>query len=147
MHLRYDTSAPARPENVVLAGGQAWRTSNSFDLTWEAPADQLAPVHTAYAKLCDVDGRCTVESRQATDSLIGRAGAGTRRLHAPVWLGDEAGNASEASASDPIHLRFDDTDPGLSVPSGSNRWLSASSFDGSCGSRATRRRPGSPAIR
>ncbi len=130
VHLRYDASAPARPENLILGGGQAWRTSNSFDLTWEAPAGQLAPVHTAYAKLCDVDGRCTVESRQATDSLTGVQVPGPGDYTLRVWLGDEAGNASETNASDPIHLRFDDTDPGLSVPSGSDRWLSASSFDG-----------------
>ena len=54
-------------------------------------------------------------------------GAGDYTLR--VWLGDEAGNASEANASDPIHLRFDDSDPGMSVPSGSDRWLSATSFD------------------
>jgi hypothetical protein len=133
VHLRYDASAPARVSDLRLAGGESWRPKNAFDLTWDNPTGQLAPITSAHYRLCDASGQCTAGTQNGAAGMSSLSGlrvpaAGSYTL--TLWVGDEAGNSNPASASDAVALRFDDTDPGQAEPQPSNGWLNAADVAG-----------------
>ena len=113
--LRSDNSAPARPAYVTVDGGEGWRKTNSFDVSWTNPDRQYAPITGARYSLCPAGAAtgCTVDS--ATSQGISRlAGLSVPRpgdWELRVWLEDQAGNVDEKTASDPVRLRFDDEPP------------------------------------
>src|SRR5204862_5606389 len=99
---------------------------NSFDLSWTNPDGQLAPIAAADYELCDAAGNCasgTASGRgleSLSDVAVTAAGDYTLKLK----LVDDAGNVGTSSA--PVHLRFDDGEPGAPRPRASQRWLNAS---------------------
>jgi hypothetical protein len=125
VHLRYDREAPAAVDGLTVTGGESWRSQNSFDLTWTNPEGELAPIAGASYELCSPNGECraTAVNRGGIDSLSGVATPAPGDSTLRVKLVDEAGNIGAASA--PIHLRFDDAEPGVARPRGSDRWLNA----------------------
>lgn len=96
-----DNHAPSHLRNLRLAGGEGWRRSNEFDLSWENPNQGPAsPIYGAYWRIYGPAGYDTGDQlswRPAPTSLGGitlpRAGA----YGICVWLRDEAGNADESS--------------------------------------------------
>ena len=133
VHLRYDASAPARVSDLSLVGGENWRSKNSFDLTWDNPTGQLAPITSAHYRLCDASGHCTTGAQSggaAMSSLSGLTVPGAGSYTLTLWVGDDAGNSDPASASGAVALRFDDTDPGQSEPQPSGGWLNAADVAG-----------------
>ncbi len=111
-----DNNPPAHPRNLALAGGDVWRRSNDFDLSWVNPDQGVASAiggagwriegpggYDSGAKFAPGHDLSTLQNL-----FVPRAGVFT----AHVWLRDEAGNeASTAEASVP--LRFDDVPPGV----------------------------------
>jgi hypothetical protein len=111
-----DNNPPAHPRDLTLAGGDAWRRSNDFDLAWVNP-DQgpASPIGGATWRITGPAGYDSgakfVPGHQlgALQNLFVPR-AGTYSLS--VWLRDEAGNeAASSAASQP--LRFDDVPPGV----------------------------------
>lgn len=113
--LRSDNTPPARPIGLAVDGGEGWRGTNAFDLSWQNPQDPHAPVVAAHHSVCpagQLDG-CTTGSARGEQirrlTAVTVPGPGDWTLRA--WLEDAAGNADDKTASDPVHLRFDDRAP------------------------------------
>ena len=113
--LLVDNSPPARPEEFVVAEGDAWRSQNRFEATWRNPVESgVSPIAAAEYELCPVDGGSCVRERRdgaginrIDDLAVPQAGDWTLRL----WLRDQAGNDSGGTSVGPVHLRFDDDPP------------------------------------
>ncbi|MDX6697100.1 MAG: hypothetical protein QOE65_497 [Solirubrobacteraceae bacterium] len=120
--LRVDNHAPLAPRGVAPDGGDGWRAANRFDVAWTNPPGQVSPIARAHWRLCRADGsdcRANVTPGAGRDRLEGFRVPGTGDWTLSVWVGDEAGNADEALAADPVHLRLDDVapeSPGFDLP-------------------------------
>lgn len=109
-----DNNAPAHPRAVSLAGGEGWRRLNDFDLGWENPDQgQGSPLGGASWRIVGPGGFDTGvkiapgrNRKSLLDLSVPASGAYSLRL----WLRDEAGNESPASAVT-VPLRFDDVRP------------------------------------
>jgi hypothetical protein len=114
--VQIDNNPPAHPRAVALAGGERWRRTNDFDLTWTDP-DQgpASPVAGAGWRLTGPGGYDS-----GAQFAPGRDRAALADLTVPVageytlklWLRDEAGNEAPAAAVE-LPLRFDDVAPGV----------------------------------
>jgi hypothetical protein len=121
-----DNAAPDEPLDVKLEGGEGWRQTNKFKLTWRNPPS-ASPVSTVHYELCNTATKqCTTGSRggqgisSIDDLTVPAPGHYTVRL----WLADQAGNES-ANKSDAMNLRFDNVPPGEAEPQRRNGWLNA----------------------
>jgi hypothetical protein len=111
-----DNNPPAHPRNLSLAGGEAWRRSNDFDLSWANP-DQ-GPASPIGGALWRIEGPSGYDS--GAKFAPGRGLGALQNLFVPragvyalsVWLRDEAGNEAPTAASS-LPLRFDDVPPGV----------------------------------
>lgn len=109
-----DNTAPDAPEALAVAGGDGWRSTNAFGISWKNPPQQHAPVAAAEYELCRTSGEdCVVRSQDGAD-ITQIAGlkvpeAGEWRLK--LWLRDAAGNRDRRLVAPPATLRFDDTSP------------------------------------
>lgn len=119
---RIDNTAPGAV-SVGVGGGEAWRNSNDFDLSWANPAEpDRAPITAAHYRLCRVGG---TECSTADSSGEGIAGIDDVKVPSPgewelrLWREDAAGNQQPANASQPVKLRFDPEPPqlGFEAPS------------------------------
>ena len=54
--IRVDNTIPAKPEAVTVGGGEGWRSANRFDLGWQNPPGQVAPIVRAHYRLCPARG-------------------------------------------------------------------------------------------
>jgi hypothetical protein len=106
--ITIDRTAPGPPGALSVGGGDISHATNSFDVTWTDPADQVAPVARAHYRLCLASGgQCTGEATASGDNISSLTGLrvpdkGTWTL--TVWLEDAAGNTSPGnSASVPLH--------------------------------------------
>ncbi len=111
-----DNNPPAHPRSIAIAGGEEWRRTNDFDVSWANP-DQgpASPIGGAFWK---------IEGPSGYDSGVKfAAGRGLTALpdrfvpHAgvyslSVWLRDEAGNDAASSAVS-VPMRFDDVPPAV----------------------------------
>jgi hypothetical protein len=111
-----DNNPPAHPRNLAVAGGEAWRRANDFDLAWANPDQGLASaIGGAFWR---IEGPAGYDSgvKFAPGHDLGSLQnlfvphAGTYSLS--VWLRDEAGNDAPGSAVS-VPLRFDDVPPGV----------------------------------
>ncbi|MFL5832706.1 MAG: hypothetical protein ACJ76B_01840 [Solirubrobacterales bacterium] len=109
-----DNNPPAHPRALTLAGGEGWRRTNDFDLSWDNP-DQgpASPIAGASWRLSGGAGFDTGvrfaggrNRRSLADLSVPAAGSYSLQL----WLRDEAGNEAPASAVT-VPLRFDDVQP------------------------------------
>lgn len=111
-----DNNPPAHPRDLALAGGDAWRRVDDFDVTWTNP-DQ-GPASPIGGASWRVTGPAGYDS--GAKFVAGHDLNGLKDLFAPhagvytlsVWLRDEAGNES-SSATASLRLRFDDIAPGV----------------------------------
>jgi hypothetical protein len=116
--IKVDNTAPARV-NTNVEGGEGWRQTNDFSVSWTNSSDQAAPITTAHYRLCssgatsDSGPRCTSGSRSDTgiERLSGLSVPGPGEYSLQVWLEDAAGNNEPENASDPVRLRFDNAAP------------------------------------
>jgi len=111
-----DNNPPAHPRNLAIAGGDGWRRSNGFDLSWANPDQGVAsPIGGA---LWRVEGPSGYDS--GAKLAAGRDLAALSKVSVPhaglyalsIWLRDEAGNDSPATAVS-VPLRFDDVPPAV----------------------------------
>jgi hypothetical protein len=125
--VRIDNSSPPRV-SAAVEGGDAWRNSNDFKLTWtNAPENDRAPIVAAEYKLCPASGGGCSQGEQTGDRIaslpiqVPAAGEWT----VSVWRRDAASNADPATASDPVTLRYDPEAPQVAfdTPSGSDPTL------------------------
>ena len=111
-----DNNAPGHPVGLAVEGGDGWRTTNDFSVTWQNP-DQGAgsPIAGAYYKVGEApvtatDGFLVSGSGPTRIDSIRVPGDGDWPIY--VWLVDEAGNATHADAI-AAHLRLDSSPPTL----------------------------------
>jgi hypothetical protein len=112
--IRVDNHAPLAPRGIDVRGGVAWRAANGFDLVWTNPTGQVAPIARAHWRLCRAAGsECRTQATDGHDraTLDGVRVPAAGEWGLSVWLADEAGNADEALAADPVRLRLDDVAP------------------------------------
>jgi hypothetical protein len=85
--IQVDNHAPTAPRGVTVAGGEGWRAAGAFDLTWQNPPGQTAPIVRVHWRLCR-EGVCEQGSRDgaAISSLeeLRVAGAGYSTL--ALWM-------------------------------------------------------------
>lgn len=127
--LDVDNHAPDNPTAVTVAGGEStWHNTNSFDISWTNPGGQMAPIARAHYVLYDSTGNAVASGNRGGSGITSISG-----LHVPsqgdytvkVYLEDAAGNANSATASDPVHLKYDDLAPGQANPERRNGWVDA----------------------
>jgi hypothetical protein len=114
--VRIDNAAPGAV-SLDIAGGDAWRNRNDFDVAWANPSEgDRAPISAAHYRLCRsggdecVGGERTGEAIAAIDDLaVPSPGEWALRL----WREDAAGNGQATNASEPVRLRFDPEPPEL----------------------------------
>ena len=112
--VRMDTVAPETPSGFTVAGGEAWRPTNDFDVSWSNAAQAHAPIEGAMYRISRNGGGydsgaqfVSGTNRQSLDNLsVPSPGEYTLR----VWTRDAAGNHSEENARTAT-LRFDPTVP------------------------------------
>jgi hypothetical protein len=131
-----DNHPPAHPKGVVLAGGEGWRRTNDFDLSWENP-DQgpASPIAGASWRISGSAGYDTGirfaagrDRRSLANLTVPAAGAYPLQL----WLRDEAGNEAPASAVT-VPLRFDDVRPSVGFAEAPESQLKADVVDAHSG--------------
>jgi hypothetical protein len=126
--LRVDNHAPGEPENVTVHGGEDWHTVNDFDIDWDNPDGQAAPITRAHYELCDNTGTCTSDTQNGVhissldDVKVPQPGDYTLR----VWLEDAAGNATPTAKTRELRLMFDDVAPAEATPQHRNGWVNRS---------------------
>jgi hypothetical protein len=109
-----DNNPPAHPKAPALAGGDAWRRTDDFDLAWENPDQgRGSPIAGALWRITGSNGYDTGvklasgrDRRSLPDLSVPAAGA----FSLQVWLRDEAGNDAPGSAVT-VPLRLDDVKP------------------------------------
>lgn len=118
--FKVDNHAPGTPADLSLSGGQAWRSTNGFDVSWRNPPQGGgAPVVAAYYKVgsppaSPSDGRRIpgTDIERLTNIMVPRSG--DYPLY--VWLQDAAGNSDHGSAQ-MVHARLDAETPSVAFHS------------------------------
>jgi hypothetical protein len=106
--------------DTSVEGGDQWRNSNDFALTWTNPAEvDRAPVSAAAYKLCAAGAGSCNQGEQAGEAIsrLPVQAPGPGEWSVSVWLRDAAGNADPAASSVPVTLRFDPEPPQLAFES------------------------------
>ncbi len=109
-----DNSAPDAPENLTVAGGDGWRSTNAFDVAWKNPVQEHAPIMAAEYELCRPSGRdCVtrVEEKAGIERIEALKVPEAGEWELKLWLRDAAGNRDRRLVAPPARLRFDDTSP------------------------------------
>jgi len=115
-----DNNPPAHPRSLALAGGEAWRRTDDFDLSWVNPDQGVAsPIGGAFWRITGPAGYDSGVKFAAGHDLAAIAdrsvpGAGLYAFH--IWLRDEAGNDAPGSAVE-LPLRYDNIAPGVAFES------------------------------
>lgn len=119
--LRVDRTAPAAPRELRVSGESAWRSANSFEVSWAAPptSPEVAPLVGNEYAFCPAtnaayDTRGCVEVSSsfgdgATSDSVATPGEGAWTLR--VAHRDAAGNTNPANVASTTPLRFDATPP------------------------------------
>jgi hypothetical protein len=115
--IRVDNTPPSSPQGLQVAGGETWRGTNNFAVSWANPAtDGVAPIAGADYQLCSPSGSSCTTGRRAGNGLneisdVQVPGSGDWTLR--LWLRDAAGNTDPSTSAPPVHLRYDDQAPDL----------------------------------
>jgi hypothetical protein len=109
-----DNNPPAHPRAPTLSGGDRWRRTNDFDLSWENPDQgQASPIAGAAWRIAGTRGYDTgarFAAGHGRTSLNDLQVPGAGSYSAQLWLRDEAGNEAQSTAVT-VPLRFDDVKP------------------------------------
>lgn len=112
--VQIDNHAPSSPRDLTLDGGDSWRRSNDFDLSWSNPDQgQASPIGGASLRIYgpggfDTGNRYTPGHDLGKFQDVRLPAPGV--YHAQVFLRDEAGNESPGATSETT-LRLDDLPP------------------------------------
>jgi hypothetical protein len=108
--IHVDNHAPDAPTGIAVAGGDGWRQTNAFDVTWTNPDQGAAsPVAKVHYRLCGPGGCQAEQVVDGAEALRSLSVPGTGDWALSVWLEDAAGNVDPAKAA-VVHLRYG-TDP------------------------------------
>ncbi|MBS1893581.1 MAG: hypothetical protein JST59_19955 [Actinobacteria bacterium] len=114
--VHIDNSPPGAVP-LAVAGGEAWRNRNGYDLAWQNPPEpDRAPIVAAHWRLCRAGGsECTTGETAGTavSDLDGIAVPAPGEWELQMWRQDAAGNQQPENASIPVKLRFDPEPPQL----------------------------------
>lgn len=106
-----DNSPPGPPVGASVAGGEDWRSQNSFDVRWTNPSSSGAPLAGVQWQICPAGGTqtCTAGSKDGATiaTLNGLSVPKDGDWIFKVWLRDAAGNNTVNNAARPMHLRVD----------------------------------------
>src|SRR3954453_2875794 len=95
-----DNGAPGVPQDVVVDGGDGWRPSNSFSISWRNPTEPGLPVRAVHYELCRLDGStCQVEQQTAGPGIArleNLAVPSTGEWSLRLWLEGAAGNVGDS---------------------------------------------------
>jgi hypothetical protein len=110
-----DNNAPAAPSSLRVAGGEGWRRTNAFDLSWVDPDQGAAsPIAGAYLRLLGPGGYDSLYRNYAAGTGIAKVDGASvpdeGEWEAWVWLRDEAGNEDPTHLAG-VYLRFDAEPP------------------------------------
>jgi hypothetical protein len=111
-----DNNPPAHPGALSVAGGEEWRRTNDFDVSWANP-DQgpASPIGGAFWKIegpSGYDSGVKFAAGRGLTTLPDRFVPHAGLYSLSVWLRDEAGNDAP-STSTSVPLRFDDVPPAV----------------------------------
>lgn len=125
-----DNTAPSAPEALTVEGGEDWRVTNSFNLSWTNPADQTTPIVAAHYRLEDAGNGAVVQAERQVNGIGVKGLQGIRMprvgaFRIRIWLRDAAGNTGAAAVR---LLRLDDRPPGDVSPLPAQPWLSTADF-------------------
>jgi hypothetical protein len=121
--LRVDNHAPAKVSDLEVQGGDAWRSTNDFDVEWtNGDQGSGSPISGGRYQLCDAAGVCTEGDTSGLDRLSGLNVPADGEYTLRIAAVDAAG---QGPWSDPVTLRYDDDVPGAAAPSHNNGWVNA----------------------
>jgi hypothetical protein len=110
-------NAPPGAVSVSVNGGEVWRKSNDFDITWANPPEpDRAPITAAHYRLCRAgSNECVGGDRAAAAiaAIVNLTVSAPGEWELRLWREDAAGNQQMANASQPVRLRFDPEPPQL----------------------------------
>lgn len=116
--VKIDNTAPDAPRDVVVDGGDGWRSDNAFTVRWTNPDQTASPIKAVHWEVCTPSGKdCTKGQKDGADIStlddlkVPAPGEYTLKLA----LRDAAGNLDERLASQPRTLRYDDASPEISL--------------------------------
>jgi 5-hydroxyisourate hydrolase-like protein (transthyretin family) len=113
---RVDNTAPGAVQ-VLLDGGEIWRSQNDFDPTWVNPDEgDRAPITVAHYRLCRSGTTECVDGAQSGTGIARLADVAVPKpgeWQLRVWREDAAGNREPTNASVPVTLRYDPDPPEL----------------------------------
>jgi hypothetical protein len=120
--VRVDNTAPGVvPVGVV--GGEAWRSSNDFDVDWTNPTEaDRAPISVAHYRICrSGSGECVGGERggEGISAVENLAVPSPGEWELRLWRQDAASNQEADNSSLPVRLRFDPEPPQLGFEGGS----------------------------
>lgn len=117
--VKIDNSAPSAPAELVVDGGDGWRSRNEFDVRWTNPQQDAAPIAAAHWQLCPADAAKGCE--RGSSEGEGISSLNDLKIPSPgayelkVWLRDAAGNQDDRLTSTPTTLRYDDASPDVTL--------------------------------
>ncbi|MBK5219750.1 MAG: hypothetical protein JJE35_08190, partial [Thermoleophilia bacterium] len=111
-----DNNPPAHPRSLKIAGGEGWRRSNDFDLSWTNPdqgsASPVAGVGWRLTGPAGFDGGVRFAAGRDRDTLSDLVVPAAGSYPLALWLRDDAGNEAPGSPVT-VPLRFDDVPPSV----------------------------------
>jgi hypothetical protein len=101
--ITVDNTAPAAPQGLGVVGGDFWRSTNSFSVSWSNPPGQVSPVVAAHYAVCTPDGLSCQPTRDVSGNDVSRLDGisvpSTGEWSLRVWLEDAAGNVDSTRSS------------------------------------------------
>lgn len=126
--LRVDNIAPGSVSGTTLAGGQSWKPTNDFDLSWTNPSQpgDVAPLVATHYRVTGLGYDSGDQRIGLTNHLDNLTVPQVGEFAFQVWTEDGAGN-KDASTAQTLQLRFDDTVPG-GAEANFNGWINRNDF-------------------
>jgi hypothetical protein len=112
---RVDNTPPGRVD-LSVEGGDAWRNTNDFAVTWTNPLEvDRAPIAGVTYKVCHSGGTdCTTAKHDGPElSRIALSVPKSGEWSISLWRRDAAANETQAAESVPVPLRYDAEAPQL----------------------------------
>jgi hypothetical protein len=130
--VKVDNTPPVGPGEVLPDGSQNWASDALFDVRWENPSEQHAPIAKTHYEICLLpDGDCTIGAEDGEGDRVIQVEAPVPGVYnVRVWLEDAAGNVGSSLPSAVGVLKFDDGIPGGVYVAAPPEWLNDADAEG-----------------